>query len=174
MQPSVIMRLQELARQRGPGDERFPPELRVQMAWDFDLTHEKKTYATETFLSEEEASAAGFRHFEEIDGKKRHYKTKLEPLELTDEECAALSEARAVSRGAAVGPAAGRFLIVFGIIFLICYTLGGILLGAMWKSWLLFLLVSVPGCIGGLLMYWVGQLIGEVHNLRGMFLRKSS
>lgn len=173
MQPSVIRRLEELAGQRGPRDDRLSPELRSQMAWDFDLTRETKIYATEAFSSDEEASAAGFRQVEEIDGKRRHYKTKLEPLELTDEECAALSEARALSRGAAVGAAAGRFLTVFGILFLIAYALGGILLGAQRRSWLLFLQVSVPGCIGGLLMYWVGQLIGEVLTLRGMFLRKN-
>ncbi|PKN45522.1 MAG: hypothetical protein CVU59_08815 [Deltaproteobacteria bacterium HGW-Deltaproteobacteria-17] len=143
------------------------------MAWDFELTRETKIYATETFASDEAAAAAGFRQVEEIDGKTRHYMTRLEPLELTDEECAALSEARARSQGAAVGPAAGRFLTVFGIVFLIAYAIGGILLGAQRRSWLLFLQVSVPGCIGGLMMYWVGRLIGEVLNLRGMILRKN-
>jgi hypothetical protein len=173
MHPSVIARLEELTRKESLMTPRFNAQERSQLAWELDLTEETKVFAEKTFTSDAEAAAAGFRKFEETDGQKRYYEARKKALELSDEECSALSDAVVFSRGAAVSAVAGRILVVFGILFVLAFALGGILHGAEHKSWFRLLLILLPGVFGGLLMYWVGHLIGEVRSLRGMLRRMS-
>jgi hypothetical protein len=148
-------------------------QTRAQLAWDLDLTEETKVFSEKPFTSDEEAAAAGFEKFEEADGQRRFYKTRSRVLELGEEECSALSDAVLLSRGAAVPAMAGRILTLLGLLFVLAFALIGILQGAEHKSWFRLLVILLPGVTGGLMMYWFGRLIGEVHALRGMLLRMS-
>jgi len=173
MHPSVTARLEELTRKGSSLTTRLDAQTRAQLAWELDLTEEAKVFPEKPFASDEEAAAAGFGKFEETDGVRRYYKTTKRALELSDEECEALSQAAWLSRGPAVPETAGRILMVFGILFVFAFALGGLLHGMEHKSWLRWLAVTVSGVLYALMMFWVGRLIGEVRALRGMLLRLS-
>ena len=171
MQQAVIVRLEELTRKGKTRTSRFTDAERTQIAWEHDLTEEVKIFPEGSFATEEEAAAAGFGKLEEHDGIRRYYKTTKRALDLTDEECEALSQAAWLSRGPAVPETAGRVLTVFGVLFVLAFAVLGVLQGAEHKSWLRWLAVTIPGVLWALTMFWVGRLIGEVRVLRGMLLR---
>ncbi len=171
MRPVVNARLEDLTRKAMNTKDRFSAAERAQVAWEHDLTEEVKRFADGSFATDAEAATAGFPRFEEVDGVRRYYKTTKRALDLTEEECEALSQAAALGRGSAVPGAAGRVFVVFGLLFVLASALAGVLYGAEHKSWLRWLAVTIPGVLWALMMFWVGRLIGEVRALRGMLLR---
>jgi len=171
MQQAVTARLEELTRKGMTPKARFTEEERALIAWEHDLTEVARGYPEGSFATQKEAAAAGYPEEEEVDGVRRYYKPRKVALALTDEECEALSQVVWISRGPAVSEAAGRVLTVFGVLFVLAFAVLGVLHGAEHKSWLRWLLVTIPGVLWALTMFWVGRLIGEVHALRGMLLR---